>query len=143
MEHRWGARVPVDLAVRVATRRFSVRPGRLLNVSLSGAAIESAIELRPLSRVQLAISSSHRSAQATAMVGAYVARRYPGGFGLEWCDFAPQAILELLRAHSPKSGVREVPVRIDAVLALPEPRSSTELDLGVRLGPSGRASRRS
>ena len=36
MEHRWGARVTVDLAVRLASRPYNVRTARLLNLSLSG-----------------------------------------------------------------------------------------------------------
>src|SRR5579862_4710748 len=98
MEHRWGERFAVELAVRVAARPFSVRPGRLVNLSLSGAAVEIGFELRVLSRVQLALVMPHRFTHATPVISAYVARLTPRGIGLEWCEFAPRPVVELLRS---------------------------------------------
>jgi hypothetical protein len=98
MEHRWGERFTVDLAVRLAARPFSVRTGRLVNLSVSGADIRVAFDLRLLSRIQVAIVSPHRVAHPTPVVAAYVARKYKGGVGVEWCDHAPQLIIELLRS---------------------------------------------
>jgi hypothetical protein len=98
MEHRWGERFSVDLGVRIAARPFAVRTGRLVNLSLSGGAVEIAFELRALSRVRLAIVMPHRFTHATPVISAFVARRYPGWVGLEWCEFAPRPVVELLRS---------------------------------------------
>lgn len=97
MEHRWGERFPVDLAVRIAARAFPVRAGHLVNLSLSGAAVELGFDVRVLSRIRLALLMRHRFAHATRVINAYVARSYPGGIGLEWCEFAPEPVVDLLR----------------------------------------------
>jgi hypothetical protein len=106
MEHRWGQRFTVDLAVRVAGKPYNVRMGRLVDLSASGAYIQVAAGLRLLSRVQLAITSlPHRHAHPTPMIAAFVARTSRDGIGVEWCDYAPQAVVELLRyvaAHRPE-----------------------------------------
>jgi hypothetical protein len=119
MEHRWGQRISVDLAVRLAARPFSVRTGRLVNLSLSGCAVESNADLRVLSRVQLAIVVPHRFTQTTSVISGYVTRTYAGGIGLEWCEFAPRAVAELLRAHTRLRGERKLPVRIETALEQP------------------------
>ena len=93
MEHRWGHRVAVDLAIRIAGDRISPR-GAARDLSASGAYLMVCADLRPLSRVQIAMLP-HRLTHPTPMVAAYVARR--GKDGVEWCEYAPQAVLELLR----------------------------------------------
>lgn len=97
MEHRWGQRVAVDVAVRIAARRYKVRAARLVDLSVSGAYIKVAADLRLLSRVQVAIALPHRFAHPTPVVPAYVARKYRDGVGVEWCDLAPKPVVELLR----------------------------------------------
>jgi hypothetical protein len=106
MEHRWGERFTVDLAVRVAGRRYSVRTGRLVDLSVSGAYINVSADLRLLSRVKIAIIALPlRLAHPTRMIAAFVARTSKEGVGVEWCEHAPKAVLELLRyvaAHRPE-----------------------------------------
>jgi len=113
MEHRWGERFSVALEVRVAARPFAVRTGRLVNLSLSGAAVEINFELRVLSRVQLAVIAPHTQAHATPVISAFVARRYPGGIGLEWCEFAPQQVVELLRSAASRRYQRRFPALVE------------------------------
>jgi hypothetical protein len=98
MEHRWGERVQVDFPVRVIAHRFSVRDGRLADLSVSGALVKAEFEARVLSRIQVAIDSPLWPKHDSPIVEAYVARRYKHEFGIEWCEFAPRAISELLRA---------------------------------------------
>jgi hypothetical protein len=105
MEHRWGERFAVDLAVRVAGRPYHVRMGRLLDLSVSGAYLNMSADLRLLSRVQIAIALPQSLAHPTSMVAAYVARLSADGVGVEWCEHAPNAALELLRyiaTHRPE-----------------------------------------
>lgn len=101
MEHRWGQRFEVDFAVRLASKPYTVRAGHMTDLSLSGANITTTLDLRILSRIQVALVLPSRLTHATPVVSAYVARRHRTGIGVEWCDFAPQAVLELLRSCSP------------------------------------------
>jgi hypothetical protein len=102
MEHRWGQRFTVDIAVRLGSRPYAVRTGRLMDLSMSGASIKIGMELRLLSRVQVALVLPSRFPRATPVISAYVARRHRDGVGVEWCDFAPQAVCELLRSYDPR-----------------------------------------
>src|SRR5271163_4944111 len=97
MEHRWGERLAIDLAIRVAGKPYNVRGGRLVDLSASGAFITGCTDLRLLSRVQIALALPYRLTHPTPMVAAYVARKGKDGVGVEWCEYAPQAVLELLR----------------------------------------------
>jgi len=103
MEHRWGQRFEVDILVRVHSRPYAVRAARLTDVSMSGGFIATSMDLRELRRLQIALVVPHRFSQATPMISAYVARRHRDGIGVEWCDFAPQAVVELLRSPAAKS----------------------------------------
>jgi PilZ domain len=117
MEHRWGERFTVDLAVRVAGRPYSVRMGRLVDLSVSGAYLNVSADLRLLSRVQIAIALPQRLAHPTPMIAAFVARTSKEGVGVEWCEHAPKAVLELLRyvavhrpeRHRPVTPERDIP----------------------------------
>ena len=100
MEHRWGERVGVDLPVRITGHPFSVRTGRLYNLSVSGAFIKVDYDLRLLSRIQVAIEMPHRSKHEAPVLAAYVARKYKEGIGVEWCEFAPAPIPQLLQTFS-------------------------------------------
>jgi PilZ domain len=108
MEHRWGERVQVDLPVRVMAHRYSVRDGRLADLSVSGALVEADFEARVLSRIQVAIVLPLWPKHQAPIVEAYVARIHKHKFGIEWCEFAPAAIGELLRtvARRPNSHLR-------------------------------------
>src|ERR1700674_4684146 len=97
MENRWGERVRVDFPVRVTAHRFSVRGGRLADLSVSGALVEADFGARVLSRIQVAIFLSPWPKHESPIVEAYVVRKYKRGFGIEWREFAPRAVSELLR----------------------------------------------
>jgi hypothetical protein len=123
MEHRWGQRLAVDLAIRIAARPYSVRPARLVDVSASGAYIKVTADLRLLSRVQIALALPHRlTHHPTPMVAAYIARKGKDGVGVEWCEYAPAAVRELLRyaaahridRHRTSEPARYVPASAEA-----------------------------
>jgi hypothetical protein len=103
MEHRWGQRFEVDIPVRVHSRPYAVRTGWLTDVSMSGGFIATSMDLRELRRLQIALVLPHRFSQATPVISAYVARRHRDGIGVEWCDFSPHAVVELLRSPAAKS----------------------------------------
>jgi hypothetical protein len=98
MEHRWGERVQVDFPVRLTAHRFSVRDGRLTELSVSGALVEAELGARALSRVRVAIDLPLWPKHESPVIEAYVVRKNKYGIGLEWCEFAPDAVRELLRA---------------------------------------------
>jgi len=97
MEHRWGERVQVDFPIRVTAHPFAVRDGRLTDLSVSGASIESEFELRLLSRVEVSIILPMWPKHEAPTIAAYVSRKFKKGIGVEWCEFAPDAVSRLLR----------------------------------------------
>lgn len=97
MEHRWGERLGVDISVGITGQRFfSVRYGRIKNLSMSGAFVDTSFELKPLARVEIHISSPHHSHDNSSIVAAYVTRLSKNGSGLEWCDYAPEIVRKIL-----------------------------------------------
>jgi len=98
MEHRWGHRVGVNLPVRITGNPFSVRAGRLINLSVSGAFILSGAELRRLSRVLILIANPSTARYEAPTLAAYVARRLRDGVGIEWCEFAPIEVTLMLQS---------------------------------------------
>ncbi len=106
MEHRWGERVGVDIPVKVCGHPFSVRNGRLANLSVSGAFIKADFDLRLLSRIQVAIELPQRSKHEAPNVAAYVARKFKDGIGIEWCQFAPAAITQMLQSLAARPYIR-------------------------------------
>jgi|ERR1700726_1490589 hypothetical protein len=106
MEHRWGERVGVDIPVRITAHSFSVRNGRLANLSVSGACLKADFDLRVLSRIQVAIELPQRAKHEAPTVAAYVARKLKDTIGIEWCEFAPPAISRLLQAFAARPYTR-------------------------------------
>src|SRR5258708_32733641 len=96
MEHRWGERVQVDFPVRVIAHRFSVREGRLADLSVSGALVKAEFEARVLSRIQVAIDSPLWPKHESPIVEAYVAPRIKHELGIGWWEFARPPSAELL-----------------------------------------------
>jgi hypothetical protein len=127
MEHRWGQRVPVDFPIRVMAHRFSVREGRLADLSVSGARVKADFEARVLSRIQIAIDSPLWPKHDSPVIEAYVARRYKHEFGIEWCEFAPRVISDLLRAIATRPHAHPHPHRRAASASLTISRLSAPL----------------
>jgi hypothetical protein len=100
MEHRWGKRVGVDIPVRITGHPFTVRTGRLSNLSVSGAFIRADVNVRPLSRILVAIELPQRPKRDAPMIPAFVARKLKDGIGIEWCEFKPPAIIRLLQSST-------------------------------------------
>jgi hypothetical protein len=98
MEHRWGTRVSLDIPMRWARiNSFVVSIGRLVNLSPSGALITPHFDLHLRSRIQLLLEWPLRPKHPILPITAYVARKSSAGVGLEWCDYAPYAVMQLLR----------------------------------------------
>ncbi len=86
----------MDLPVRVSARAFSQREGRLADLSVSGARLAVALPVRLLARVEVTLLLPRRFKHVPTVSG-YVARIDRDVCGIEWCQFAPPAVNELLR----------------------------------------------
>jgi hypothetical protein len=100
IEHRWGERFRIDLPVQVKVRALSGIDGRLKNLSLSGALIEAEFVLRLHSLIEITLPLPTPS-RRQGILQAHVIRRFNADVGIEWCDFAPGAVKELLRTIAP------------------------------------------
>lgn len=103
MEHRWGHRSPVCIGVRLLGSPGAIGSGNLRDVSLSGGFVQTRLSLPVLTPVTVAIRSVAKNDHVQE-VPAHVIRRTTRGLGLEWEEFAPEIIGDLLVARSPFGG---------------------------------------
>ena len=98
MDHRWGQRVAVDLAVQLMCHPRTVAVGQLMDVSVSGAFVRTGLVPALLAPVRiLGFLSEHEGMRREAIEG-YVVRRERRGFGIEWFELAPAGICRFLLA---------------------------------------------
>jgi hypothetical protein len=84
MEHRCGDRISTDIPVRLVALPGTIGPGRIVNVSMTGAYVETQLKLPLLSLVALEpVKRTHRDG-AVARLEAYVVRLDEAGIGIEW-----------------------------------------------------------
>jgi hypothetical protein len=99
-ERRWGPRIQVDLPVRLTLPQGRSETGRLRNVSMSGAMIECAAELPTFTTMRVEILAGAETLPAKIELGARVVRAEHPCLGIEWREFQPQALADLLKASS-------------------------------------------
>jgi hypothetical protein len=68
-------------------------------MSLSGALMESDCDLRLYTFIEVSIALPPPSWR-TAVIEAHVSRKLDEGVGIEWCEFAPSIIKDLVRSAS-------------------------------------------
>ena len=105
MDHRCGQRVPIDVPVRLKAWPCVAR-GQLRDVSVSGAFIETDLELPLLGLVDVevqVVDAEIRSGRAlqTLVIAACIVRSDRSGIGVEWIELAPAAFAALTAAHVP------------------------------------------
>lgn len=98
-ESRWGDRVKVNIPVKLSADTLAGADGCIRNLSLSGALVKADVDLGLHSLIEVSISMPLPSQRALA-VAAYVSRRFKEGVGIEWCEFAPIVVKDLLRSPS-------------------------------------------
>jgi len=82
-----------------------IKQAQLTNLSITGALVK--VDFRPprvLSRVEIVFGSSVSRQGDALRVAAYVTRNYQKGIGVEWCEWASPAVIDLVseaRAQSP------------------------------------------
>ena len=89
-EHRWGERVKVNIPIQVSAQPLGGVDACLKNLSLSGALLKTDVDLRLHSLVQVSIKPT--PSQHASVVIAHVSRKFKDDVGVEWCEFAPEAV---------------------------------------------------
>lgn len=107
MEHRWGERVAVRTTVELISGCSHPVPGCLENVSSSGAFVCTEGRGPPRGPVAIILRQEDASGRSRSVrLAAYVVRETEGGVGIEWCQFAPRAVRELMIRGRPAGGER-------------------------------------
>ena len=96
---RWGQRISVDIPVQVAAEASPATHGHLKNISLSGALMEADHELRLHAYIEVVIKLPETRRSAIRVM-ARVMRKSKEAVGVEWCEFAPRTVKDLLRSPS-------------------------------------------
>jgi hypothetical protein len=99
LEHRWGERFAASLPILIMTDVISGAAGIITDISLSGALLQSSVDLRLRSLVWIRFEAPSNSRRST-FIQAHVVRKASGGVAVEFCDFAPRTIKDLLRSLS-------------------------------------------
>jgi hypothetical protein len=97
MERRWGNRVLLNERVRITRDGAVVGFATLHEASSSGGFVRTPLLVRNLTRIGLELAPSGPRRDPQRCVEAFVVRQCPDGFGIEWCEFGPAVIVELLR----------------------------------------------
>jgi hypothetical protein len=97
MEHRWGTRHPLETSVRLDARPHRLTPACLRNASSSGAYLETDAAPPLWTRICVELERGIFADDARR-IDAFVIRRDERGIGIEWCEFGPPAILELIES---------------------------------------------
>jgi PilZ domain-containing protein len=94
MDARSGARVACDLRVLVMVHPSTFGPGVLLNVSLSGALLQTPLDLIPLTQVELEVQGP---GLARCSIMASITRRELNQYGVAFRDNRNAAVDKMLR----------------------------------------------
>jgi hypothetical protein len=73
--------------------------GRIKNLSLSGALMTANLDLPLNCRIEVTLEWPS-PLLGDAVIAAHVARKVNGEVAIEWCEFAPNAVKDLLRVLS-------------------------------------------
>src|SRR5882757_1392355 len=86
MDHRWGQRRATDFVVHVVATSGRTVAARVLNVSLTGAYLETSVPLRLNSLIHLMPYLPDNFTAGSNRVAANVVRHDALGVGLQWCE---------------------------------------------------------
>jgi hypothetical protein len=89
----------MDELARVGDERGAISVARLRDLSTSGAFLETPPVFAPLSSVDVQLEVERRGRRVIASIPAHVVRITPDGIGVEWNEFNPPAVAQLLHAR--------------------------------------------
>ncbi len=95
LEHRWGERIACRALVRMSAGAGIAGPGRVRDVSSSGAFIETALALPVNARVVMWVTGNE-SATRVVEIFASVVRAERDGVAVEWCETPEGSICSVL-----------------------------------------------
>jgi len=93
---RFGQRVPVDVHVDFQVDERLKGRGAIRNISISGALLETTLELPLHTNLVLTFSIPGKSAATKYTLDACVVRIDPVGLGIEWRDMGSVDVIDLL-----------------------------------------------
>jgi len=96
MEHRWGERVAVRNTIELVSGSAQPIAGSLENVSSSGAFVRTGGRGPPRGPVEVILWDGDSGRRHSDRIPAYVVRETAAGVGIEWCEFAPRPVRELM-----------------------------------------------
>ena len=99
MEHRFGRRYACGAPVRISAADEIAGGGRLVNVSMSGAYLQTALDLPLYALVSLV--KVRKDDHTPVELMASVVRRDNGGVGVEWCETPARSICHVLGCPHP------------------------------------------
>jgi len=97
---RFGQRVTLEVPVQLAVDGRALGRGTIRNVSISGALIETALDLPLYTNLVVKLTIPDGSTPGTRELGACVVRVDPAGIGVEWRDMGSVDITDLLARAS-------------------------------------------
>jgi len=101
MDHRWGHRIELDIPIRVMHPVvLRCGSGRLSNISLGGALIISSLDSNVGARIQISIPLDTDGTLCESVIDAYLVRKSDTAFAIEWAEFAPTTVIDLVRARA-------------------------------------------
>jgi hypothetical protein len=96
MEHRWGERIGAQVTVELSCGALPSVAGLLVNLSASGAFVHTGGCRLPRGAVELTLVSEGGRDGSSVRLPAYIVRESESGVGIEWCEFAPRIVRELM-----------------------------------------------
>jgi hypothetical protein len=93
---RFGSRVRAELAVELSVDTRTAGRGILRNASISGALIETALELPLHTNLLVTLTIPGDESPTARSLAACVVRLDPAGVGVEWRDVGGADIVDLL-----------------------------------------------
>jgi hypothetical protein len=96
MEHRWGKRVAMRLPVELSGGSRPAILGSMENLSASGAFVRTRGASLPRGPVAVRLAGPAAGRARTTRIPGYIVRVTEDGVGLEWRQFAPSPVRELL-----------------------------------------------
>jgi hypothetical protein len=100
MEHRLSQRIRLTHTARITSLSGRAGIAQLQELSASGARLRTLLRLPELAFVRVQFKLRHGTQVTMHAVDAIVVRRVSGGIAIEWSEFLPDAVRELL--HMPR-----------------------------------------